>query len=48
MGRFTHRPRFDRTRRGEGIIHTVNVAIQRIVEVTQIMGEQIGTKGFTK
>jgi|SRR5882762_1465505 len=32
----------------EGIIHTVNVAIQRIVEVTQIMGEQIGTKGFMR
>jgi AbiV family abortive infection protein len=31
----------------EGIIHTVNVAIQRIVEV-QVMGEKIGTKGFMK
>ncbi len=31
----------------EGIIHTVNVAIQRIMEV-QVMGEKIGTKGFMK
>ena len=32
----------------EGIIHTVNVAIERIIEMTEIMGEQIGTKGFMK
>ena len=32
----------------EGIIHTVNVALQRIVEVTEFWGHQIGTKGFMK
>jgi AbiV family abortive infection protein len=32
----------------EGIIHTVNVALQRIVEVTEVWGHQIGTKGFMK
>jgi hypothetical protein len=31
----------------EGIIHTVNVAIQRIVAV-EVKGEQIGTKSFMK
>jgi AbiV family abortive infection protein len=31
-----------------GIIHTVNVALQRILEVTQVWGDQIGTKGFMK
>ncbi len=33
--------------KAEGIIHTVNVAIQRIMEV-QVMGEKIGTEGFMK
>jgi AbiV family abortive infection protein len=31
-----------------GIIHTVTVALQRIHEVTEIHGHQIGTKGFMK
>ena len=30
------------------IIHTVAVALQRIFEVTEYMGHQIGTKGFMK
>jgi AbiV family abortive infection protein len=32
----------------EGIIHTVNVALHRIFEVTEVWGHQIGTKGFMK
>ncbi|MEI9978267.1 MAG: AbiV family abortive infection protein [Edaphobacter sp.] len=32
----------------QGIIHTVNVALQRITEVTEFWGHQIGTKGFMK
>lgn len=31
-----------------GIIHTGKVAIQRILEVTEYWGHQIGTKGFMK
>jgi hypothetical protein len=31
-----------------GITHPVNVAIQRIIEIMEIMGEQIGKKGFMK
>jgi hypothetical protein len=31
-----------------GIIHTGKVAIQRIWEVTEYWGHQIGTKGFMK
>jgi AbiV family abortive infection protein len=31
-----------------GIIHTVNVAFQRILEVTDLGGHQIGTRGFMK
>ncbi len=31
-----------------GIIHTGNVAIQRICEMTEVWGHQIGTKGFMK
>jgi hypothetical protein len=31
-----------------GIIHTAEVAIQGIIEVTEIGGNQIGTKGFMK
>ena len=31
-----------------GIIHTGNVAIQRICEMTELWGHQIGTKGFMK
>jgi len=31
-----------------GIIHTVNVALQRILETTEVWGHQIGTKGFMK
>ncbi len=48
MELFTHRTTLIGREEAEGIIHTVNVAIQRIVEVTQIMGEQIRTKGFMK
>jgi hypothetical protein len=32
----------------EGIIQTVNVALNRIFEVTEFWGHQIGTKGFMK
>jgi AbiV family abortive infection protein len=32
----------------EAIIHTVNVALQRITEMTDFWGHQIGTKGFMK
>ncbi len=32
----------------EGIIHTVNIALDRIYEVTEVWGHQIGTKGFMK
>jgi AbiV family abortive infection protein len=32
----------------QSIIHTVNVALQRILEVTELSGHQIGTKGFMK
>jgi ribosomal protein S4E len=32
----------------ESIMHTVNVALERIFEVTEIWGHQIGTKGFMK
>ncbi len=31
-----------------GIIHTGNVALQRIWEVAEVLGHQIGTKGFMK
>lgn len=31
-----------------GVIHVLEVAIQRIVEVTEYHGHQIGTKGFMK
>jgi AbiV family abortive infection protein len=31
-----------------GIIHTTEVALQRIFEVTEVWGHQIGTKGFMK
>lgn len=31
-----------------GIIHTLKVALERIWEVTDYMGHQIGTKGFMK
>jgi AbiV family abortive infection protein len=31
-----------------GIIHTVDVALRRIHEVTEIWGHQIGSKGFMK
>lgn len=30
----------------KGIIHTVDVALQRITEMTEYWGHQIGTKGF--
>jgi AbiV family abortive infection protein len=30
------------------VIHTVTVALERIFEVTEYMGQQIGTKGFMK
>jgi hypothetical protein len=30
------------------IIHTLRVAIDRIIEVSEFWGEQIGTKGFMK
>jgi AbiV family abortive infection protein len=32
----------------QGIIHTVKVALQRIFEMTEVWGHQIGTKGFMK
>jgi AbiV family abortive infection protein len=32
----------------QSIIHTVEVAFQRIFEVTEFWGHQIGTKGFMK
>jgi hypothetical protein len=32
----------------KGIIHTVDVALQRITEMTDLWGHQIGTKGFMK
>ena len=32
----------------EAIIHTVNVALERIMEMTEFWGYQIGTKGFMK
>lgn len=32
----------------QGIIHTVNVALQRTAEVTEFWGHQIWTKGFMK
>jgi AbiV family abortive infection protein len=31
-----------------GVIHATEVAIQRIIEVTEFWGHQIGTKGFMK
>src|SRR5262247_3585151 len=32
----------------QGIIHTVKVAIRRVIEATEYWGHQIGTKGFMK
>lgn len=32
----------------KSLIHIVAVAVHRIVEVTEYMGDQIGTKGFMK
>ena len=32
----------------KGIIHTVKVAFERIFEMTELWGHQIGTKGFMK
>jgi len=32
----------------KAIIHTLRVAIDRIIEMTEYWGHQIGTKGFMK